>query len=538
MERVYPAVPPAGIDRLQPELCAGLALVAAWFLISATPLHHDVVWQLWIGRQMVAGENLYSDILEVNPPLWFWIGRLIVAAGTQLDISTGPLLVAFFVVAAGLAMTLSSAVEGRRPSRERGVTYTAVLATLIIMPLPDFGQREHFVLIATIPYCALIARRMEGVVVPTRLAMTVGIFAALGFALKHYFALVPLVLECLLIAFRGRTWRPWRPELVSLLVLAGLYVAAIVQFERDFISNMVPLVQLAYGGYDRPIAQILAQPLISAVLLASCGFMLWGRPRSAFALTALTAAGAFTLAFLLQHKGWRYHAVPALGLIVLAIAAELQHRWPFGPSTASEKAGLASLGAAVFVSFAPTLAGGAYDNEHRAATQAALADAVPGDTVLALSANASTVWPMIEEKGLVWPSRHFTYWMLPAIAWSERNGQSDATMEALKARVLSDAALEIACSRPALILVDTHRGSYSIAGSGFDTRAFFGRHPVVAAALDQYRPLGRQGRLEVFGRPRELRLPAVPLCRRDRERSGGQTIFSPPRGEGRKSRPS
>ena len=33
----------------------------------------DVAWQLWIAGRMHAGANLYRDIIEVNPPLWFWM---------------------------------------------------------------------------------------------------------------------------------------------------------------------------------------------------------------------------------------------------------------------------------------------------------------------------------------------------------------------------------------------------------------------------------------------------------------------------------
>src|SRR5437764_5988428 len=33
----------------------------------------DVAWQLWIAGRIHAGAHLYRDIVEVNPPLWFWM---------------------------------------------------------------------------------------------------------------------------------------------------------------------------------------------------------------------------------------------------------------------------------------------------------------------------------------------------------------------------------------------------------------------------------------------------------------------------------
>ena len=50
------------------------ALVAlAWVLMRTMPISHDVVWQMWVGRQMLGGSQLYSDIVEINPPLWYWL---------------------------------------------------------------------------------------------------------------------------------------------------------------------------------------------------------------------------------------------------------------------------------------------------------------------------------------------------------------------------------------------------------------------------------------------------------------------------------
>jgi hypothetical protein len=53
---------------------AGYAFVLA-VLLRAIPLTHDVVWQLWIARQLLQGAEIYRDIWEVNPPLWFLVSH-------------------------------------------------------------------------------------------------------------------------------------------------------------------------------------------------------------------------------------------------------------------------------------------------------------------------------------------------------------------------------------------------------------------------------------------------------------------------------
>src|SRR5947209_13743091 len=47
------------------------ALVTALRLTGT--VDSDVAWQLWIAGRIHAGAHLYRDIVEVNPPLWFWM---------------------------------------------------------------------------------------------------------------------------------------------------------------------------------------------------------------------------------------------------------------------------------------------------------------------------------------------------------------------------------------------------------------------------------------------------------------------------------
>src|SRR5947209_7699156 len=49
-------------------LCALIAV-----LRLGSNVDSDVAWQLWIARRIHAGSDLYTDVIEVNPPLWFWI---------------------------------------------------------------------------------------------------------------------------------------------------------------------------------------------------------------------------------------------------------------------------------------------------------------------------------------------------------------------------------------------------------------------------------------------------------------------------------
>jgi hypothetical protein len=90
------------------------ALLAAIIAILAQlPPNNDVAWQLWIGRQLAGGAVLYRDIVEINPPLWFWLAVPIVQAANLLGISGTAAVVGFLGVAAALSVALLQRLVGR-----------------------------------------------------------------------------------------------------------------------------------------------------------------------------------------------------------------------------------------------------------------------------------------------------------------------------------------------------------------------------------------------------------------------------------------
>src|SRR5437879_5027889 len=58
----------AGLLRLLPALLPALLFVP---FMLAPPLNHDVAAVLSFSERWLAGEQLYSDLIDVNPPLIF-----------------------------------------------------------------------------------------------------------------------------------------------------------------------------------------------------------------------------------------------------------------------------------------------------------------------------------------------------------------------------------------------------------------------------------------------------------------------------------
>ncbi len=90
--------------------------------------------------------------------------------------------------------------------------------------------------------------------------------------------------------------------------------------------------------------------------------------------------------------------------------------------------------------------------------------------------------------------------MLPAIAQAERSHAWSPALRRLATDTRREAALDAACSVPALIVVDTHRTSGLMRDQRFDTLAFFRREPAFERVMRQYRPVRRSPEFEIHAR--------------------------------------
>ena len=449
----------------------GPAVCALWILFYALmfdlPVSHDVVWQMWIARQLSHGATLYVDILEINPPLWFWLAVPVERIAGFLGVPSVHVLIAAVFLQIGFAIALLSRLIPDMTDMRRFAVLAAALVALVIVPLPDFAQREHLALIGALPYLALVSKRSGGIHVSWPLALAVGTFAAPAFALKHYFILVPALLEVWLISGRRSAWTPVRPETVALGLAAGLYAGAVFAFAPGFFDVIVPMVRDAYGGYENTLPFQITRLWVFLWVIAA--LTLWTGRRSLDALSAasLIAAGAFCVSYFLQQKGWRYHGAPVSALLFFALSV-LSTGLPGGRGGLLRGAAVAGAATLIVVH---SLLLGPYSNRRAPSVELLLADLRPDDAVLMLTANPSSMWPMVEDLGLTWPSRHFAFWMANAFHAARADGAPlSGRLGALADEVRAQTVQDISCNPPRIILVDSFQRGLA---RGFDILSFF-----------------------------------------------------------------
>src|SRR5947208_9313362 len=113
MTTVYPAPvwsPPASA-RIAAAVASRPLVVALFLTMVATVAHFggsidsDVASQLGIAQRIHEGARLYRDIVEVNPPLWFWMAVPVERLAALLHVTAANVLFA----ALGLIVMLSLA---------------------------------------------------------------------------------------------------------------------------------------------------------------------------------------------------------------------------------------------------------------------------------------------------------------------------------------------------------------------------------------------------------------------------------------------
>lgn len=482
-----------------------VVLTVMLLLVMPRPLSPDISGQLWIADRLRHGARLYLDISEINPPLWFWMAMPVVELADMVGSHAEHVL----IVAAGCTALLSLLASDRLldpyPPRTRAAFLVYGACILLIMPLRDLGQREQIALLGALPYALLIAARRQGRPVPIPLAWMVAIGAATGFALKHYFIGVPLLLEIWLFVSLRRDWRAFRPEWVVLVTGALSYGAAILIVTPGYLHVSVPELALAYGASGAPSLRYMIRPAQPIWVVMLWGLLaqraVAGRRLSPISTAFLIAAGGFFLAWLIQHKGWPYQSIATTGTLGFAMAATFAERAPGGPRRPRAIV-LAALVLPVLLAIVPTQWVPAPDTD----IGPALAGLAPGDAVAIVSKEGRTAWPSTVNRDLRFSGRRGSFWILAALD-ANASGASDPRITALGRKVVSETVLDYRCLPPKRIIFAPGRASREATTAADNPLAYFLRDPQFARLLAHYRRLDAPGAIDVF----QVARPLVPL---------------------------
>lgn len=465
-----------------PELIIIFVGIAAYIALCKIYLTEDVVWQFWIARQILGGLHLYIDINELNPPLWFWSALPIQYLSEKLNVTASSIFVTIVIVLGVLSALTVGRLVNLTARWQRLALMLLVFWMAVIAPVIDTGQRELLAFIVALPYVALIAHRYEGGKVHFVFATIIGMFAAYGFALKHYFVLIPLALELWLAAKQRQSWRPWRPELFALSILAVIYAVAVVRFAPEFLTIIVPMVRHAYHGYGVPTWFLISQAWVVLWILMVGFLLVYKEERKYSNLPFFTGlfimSSCFAFAYFAQGKSWHYHSAPVTGTLAIAVGLQLiimrsRRILPY------------AAGIILIALPASTLLGGHQRWSVPSETARHYFKSVPkGEAIFIASSDPRWGWPEVEKHKLVWVSRFYTLWMVPAIAEAEISGHISNELKKLSLDILNDTATDIKCIPPELILIEKKSVSF-LQPKSFNMKNFLFRNSDIRQFIEK-----------------------------------------------------
>ncbi len=302
-----------------------LALLTC-FLQTQGLLNDDVINGIHLAKQMLAGGNYVTDFFENNPPLilYLYSPPILLAKVTTLNIHLGMPLYFTLLIVGSLLLShrMLTTFFGENSGFNYLVSYIAAYV-LLLLPAYQFGQREHLVVVFTLPYLIAAALRLKNKLIPPGFAIVIGVAAGIGFSIKPFFLITPIFIELFLMV-ATKNWAAWfRTETLIALFITISYLAW-VWFAYPAYSHIVaPLaLQFYYPSQKQSWAIIFHYNTVLFSLAVAIFYLLAAKNDRYPQLGRLLFLGllGFIAAFIIPRNAWGYHTLPAVSMAYFLLA--------------------------------------------------------------------------------------------------------------------------------------------------------------------------------------------------------------------------
>jgi len=448
-------------------LAAALTLLwaGALALIVQTVVPTDVGWYLVATKKWLAGTELYTGIVEVNPPLAFYLiaPAIWIAQSGLLGEQTALFVYVALLIALSLAWCCRLILKARLEPRLSVLLCLALFAALFLLPFDDFGQREHFTLILAMPLI-LMSALFAGANLSWPERIAIGLFALPGLALKPFFLAVPLMITIARIAMHGSLRQRLRtllaPENLAIGVGCIAYLGFVWFWHPAYFEVLIPLARATYSGIEHDFAASMRLVGLTILLGFPVLLALWARSAPARdwpVIVFFAATAGFAVAYLVQGKGWYYHAVPAVACAVVAAAlyagSLLQGRSrPLAPMLA--------LAAVAYVGVINPLASGTYMHPETEHILARHADRLKHRRIAGWNPRIETAFPLVNMVQSEWTVRYPSLWPLAGALQARNDDDPEIrqTGERTVADLRSNLVDDLITQKPDIILLPSGLG--------------------------------------------------------------------------------
>ncbi len=468
-----------------PDLALALAVALAVVAVFWGRLvNHDIAWYLFATRDWLGGAQLYVDIVEVNPPLNFYLTVPALGLANLLGVTDqqGHYVAVALLLATALFWSGRILLVAHEMPTLKRLAFLLGTALAILLPvLNGLGQREQLLVICFLPWALIEASPR-----PVRRGQTLvaAQFAAIGMCLKPHFVVLPLAVTAL-NCIEARSLRPILAPTNMVFLATGLaYVGYVLAVHPAYLLETAPAAMWVYGAFGRPMLEVLSglgPSLGLFVLLVAVAYRNGALTRETRLFFALAVAGLAS--YFLQGTGFSYHKVPFLTFTAVA-SFFLIHQ-------ASRGLGVPML--ATLAASAIAILGvqqGFYRNKAIPEITRVTDDLGPIRQLMTLSSQIHTGPPVAMEIEADWASSYPHNWLVPGAV--NRIAKTDCTVEvetcarlkAIAARNRTANIRDISRLRPDLMIVDRNSGYFD--KPGFDWLAFMAEDPAWSDVFASY----------------------------------------------------
>lgn len=493
-------------------VCILLLIVSFSIVLQSVALMNpDVALHVNVAQRILAGEKLYEDILDINLPMRIYLRIPAVWFAQYADISMALSSHIFtnvmVLISYGIVLSLLRATPLFQAYWRRIAFILMAAFVLFLLPLSgrnEFGQKEHLLLIFAFPYFAACYRRLCGLDTSVLLALLVGCLGGIGFIVKPYFLLFPIISELFLILKKRSLFAWLRPEILGMVMAGIASIAFFLPLWERYVQNIIPLASFyVLMSYNLPLLLFMSIVKIGFVLLPVVIF--WKQMKQHvwfFYLCLLFAAGIGVA--LLQQKGWEYHYLPALaiGCLILAdMTAVSISTWKQAAQRKDQRylQNTRILGVYTALIVLLHLNGLPFTAERDAVRQRGMAEAfntvvnryAPDRNIYVLSEQIYA-FPLVVMRDLQW---HYGYYHLWPVIGVENflymQGESAKESEkkraiAIKRMVQERVTRDLERNRPSVIVVGLNEKNFILKDKGVDYIEYFSEYPPFAQLMQQY----------------------------------------------------
>lgn len=319
------------------KLCEVLVQIAALLIIAQLAVNQlseplKLIWDdamyLEMARKLLAGQILYSDFTDVNPPMVIYMSILPVLLAQALGVHVIVIFKLAIVALNFLSYVLCWTIVRRKLSSDDHWPYLNLLLLLTaaasFITGIDFGQREHIFVLCYLPFFFLRWYRWQGFEpINKALSILTGCLAAVGICLKPTFLFVTVLTELYWFATAKRWKALLQPESIS-FALTGIVYALHFFFlpvsAQAGIIDVASNIWLFQRVFNHPLSECLkTNPFYLLVFLLALFF----RTRYSLIMPLLCFAVGGWLSFIIQSKGWTYHRLPMLTASLMLFWVEM-----------------------------------------------------------------------------------------------------------------------------------------------------------------------------------------------------------------------